>query len=287
MRFLPLTLAVLLLISPAQVLGQHQDFTADEFASRRARVLEAIGPNAIAVVQGAADVDGFKYFRQSSTLYYLTGIETWHTYLVMDGRSGRSTLYLPHQDLGRERSEGETLGAEDVDAVISISGVDEVRAIEQMGRDWVYRYLVRSPHPVLYTPFSPAETGSDSRDELLRYRANVTSDPWDGRPSREGAFIGRIHERYPQFEVRDLSPTLDAMRVVKSPAEIALIRRASELAGEGLLEAMRCTQPGVLHRHRGWRDESHHGPLPRQRCRTRRRRTVADGFRSRIPLLHQ
>ncbi len=37
---------------------------------------------------------------------------------------------------------------------------------------------------------------------------------------------------------------LDEMRAVKSPAEIDLIRRASQLAGLGLLEAMRCSEPG-------------------------------------------
>jgi len=45
--------------------------------------------------------------------------------------------------------------------------------------------------------------------------------------------------------VRDLSPVLDAMRAVKSPREVALIRRASVLAGRGIMEAMRSTEPGV------------------------------------------
>jgi Xaa-Pro aminopeptidase len=35
------------------------------------------------------------------------------------------------------------------------------------------------------------------------------------------------------------------MRSVKSPREIAMIRRASQIAGLGLLEAMRSTEPGV------------------------------------------
>jgi len=45
--------------------------------------------------------------------------------------------------------------------------------------------------------------------------------------------------------VRDLSPALDAMGVIKSPAEIALIRKATQLAGLGIMEAMRSTGPGV------------------------------------------
>jgi Xaa-Pro aminopeptidase len=45
--------------------------------------------------------------------------------------------------------------------------------------------------------------------------------------------------------VRDLSPTLDVMRTIKSPSEIALIRRATQLAGLGIMEAMRSTRAGV------------------------------------------
>ena len=45
--------------------------------------------------------------------------------------------------------------------------------------------------------------------------------------------------------MKDLTPILDALRAVKSPREIALIRRASQLAGLGIIEAMKSTRPGV------------------------------------------
>lgn len=237
--------AIVIALAPCASVAQNTlDFSPEEFAERRTRVMDTIGDQAIAVIQGAPDVDGFKIFRQSNTMYYLSGINTPHSYLVVDGRSRRSTLYMPHEDAARERGEGNTLAAEDVEEVKSLTGVDNVYPIEYMTRHWVYQNLVRQPHPAIYTPFSPAETGTDSRDELLRYRANVANDPWDVQPSREGAFIQLLRERYPQFEIRDLSPILDEMRVVKSPAEIDLIRRASQVAGLGLLEAMRCTAPG-------------------------------------------
>jgi len=45
--------------------------------------------------------------------------------------------------------------------------------------------------------------------------------------------------------VPDLTPILDELRSVKSPREVALLRRAAQIAGAGLLEAMRSTRPGV------------------------------------------
>ena len=100
------------------------------------------------------------------------------------------------------------------------------------------RQRIGAPGTVIYTPFAPAEGNAQSRDELRAANAAITSDPWDGRPSREAHFAELIRSRFPHAEVRDLTPILDELRSVKSPREIALIRRASQLAGRGLNEAM-------------------------------------------------
>ena len=240
----------LLLVMPSVARAQEQhgyqtDFMAAEFAARRAKLYDAIGTRGIAVVQGASGVPGFSVFRQSNDFYYLSGVESAHAYLLLNGRTRTATLYLPPRDEGRERSEGKILSAEDSTLVKRLSGVDQVRGLESLARDLVGADLIRPPALTLYTPLSPMETGNDSRDELLAGRADDPSDPWDHRPSREAHFVRLVRERFPQFEVRDLSPALDSMRVIKSAAEIALIRKATELAGLGIMEAMRSTSPGV------------------------------------------
>ena len=225
--------------------GYQTDITSAELSARRSRVYDAIGTQAIAVVQGAAGVPGFSVFRQANDFYYLTGVESAHAYLLLNGRSRRATLYLPHRDDDREKGEGKVLSVEDSLLLIQRTGVDRVRALESMAQDLSGADLLRPPAMPLYTPLAPMETGNDSRDELLAGQARAASDPWDGRPSREAHFVRLIRERFPQFEIRDLSPSLDALRTIKSPAEIALIRRATQLAGLGIMEAMRSTQPGV------------------------------------------
>lgn len=235
---LPLT------VTFAQDIRHQSDFPADEFSQRRAAVYDAIGDN-IAIIQGAEDVAGFVDFRQSNTFYYLSGLEVPSAYLLMDGAKRESTIYLPHRDPERERVEGKTFAAEDGEIVRTISGVERVRPVEKMGVDFTYAYLWRPPTPALYTPFNPDEKFRQSRDEMLSGLARRYADPWDGRPSKAGHFISLIRTRYPQFEIRDLSETLDNMRLIKSEREIALIRRASELAGIGIAEAIRSTAPGV------------------------------------------
>lgn len=221
------------------------DFPASEFAVRRAKVYTSIGTNAIALVQGAGGVPGFSVFRQTNSFYYLCGLETDHAYLLLNGRSKKATLYLPHRDEGRERGQGKILSAEDAELVQQLTGVDQVRALEFLSADLVGSGLIRPPAPLLYTPLSPAEIGTDSRDELLYGQARAASDPWDGQASREANFQQLVTQRFPQFEIRDLSPLLDSMRLLKSPREIDLMRQATQIAGQGIMEAMRSTAPGV------------------------------------------
>jgi Xaa-Pro aminopeptidase len=222
------------------------DFKKDELAERRVRIGAEIGNNAIALIPGAAGISGFSVFRQTNTFYYLTGLESAHAYLLINGRNNQSTLYLPHRDEGTEKGQGKVLSAEDAEVVKQLTGAHQVKAIEFLSADLVGTGLIRPPAPLLYTEFSPAENGNDSRDELLYGQARTAADPWDGEASRESKFISKLKERFPQFDIRDLSPTLDAMRLIKSPAEVDLIRKSTQIAGLGIMEAMRSTAPGVF-----------------------------------------
>jgi Xaa-Pro aminopeptidase len=222
------------------------DFSKEDFAARRAKVFEKIGKNAFALIQGAKGTADFNVFRQTNEFYYLCGIETPHAYLLLDGRNQKTTIYLPHRDADRERNEGKLFSVEDADLIKDLTGIDNVRGVESLSQDLVGKGLLRPPAALLYTPLSPAETGTDSRDELLNEQARVSSNPWDGALSREARFRELLNLRAPQFEIRDLSPILDVLRTIKSKKEIDLIRRATEIAGLGIIEAMRSTEPGVF-----------------------------------------
>ena len=233
-------------ISQAQDRHYYQtDFTVQEFQERRAKIFKAIGTTGIAIIQGARSVESFNVFRQTNTFYYLSGLETGHAYLLFNGKKKTTTIYVPHRNSGREQSQGKILSAEDAALIKKLTGVNEVKAIEFLSSDLLRTGLIKDRVPKLYTPLAPAETGTDSRDELLYGQARAASDPWDGQASREAHFKRLLNERFPQFEIRDLSPTLDAMRLIKSSKEIELIRKATEIAGLAIIEAMKSTKAGV------------------------------------------
>jgi Xaa-Pro aminopeptidase len=218
------------------------DFPPEEFAQRRNGVYDAIG-EAVALVQGAPAPSAYVRFRQSNEFYYLCGLEVPHAYLLLDGRRRKATVYLPHRNERRERSEGKALSAEDADLVKKLSGVDQVSATDALGEHLAYYTLAGGR--AAYMPLAPAEGPSMSRDLALRGVAETGTDPWDGSGSREGRFKELLLQRFPALEVRDLSPILDELRLVKSPREIALIKKATRLAELAILEGMRSTTPGL------------------------------------------
>lgn len=213
-------------------------FSKQEFADRRAKVAAAIGKNAIAVVRGREDLPNYVTFRENNELFYLAGTEAPGTILLIDGATGRSELYMPQRDPRRQKFEGALLEPTEESSQIAgivIRPLDQFTgALSTMARD----------HDTLYAPTAPQEVENTSRDLAVRYNLDRMNDPWDGQPSREARFIDKMHQRFPTFAVRDLTPTLDHMRLIKSPQEIAVLRRSSELAAAALTEAMRSTIPG-------------------------------------------
>ncbi|MGH7496515.1 MAG: M24 family metallopeptidase, partial [bacterium] len=170
--------------------------------------------------------------------------EVPHAYLLLDGAARRAALYLLHRNEARERVDGKLLSAEDAALVMELSGIDAIYGIELLS-EHLARFARTSEKQMLFTPFSPAEGFATSRDHALRAIGDVASDPWDGRPAREGHFTGLLRTRFPHFELKNLTPVLDGMRLIKSPAELALMRKAARLSGLALLEGMRSTNPGL------------------------------------------
>jgi len=206
-------------------------------------VFEKIGPDAVALVQGMPQTNGFIFPRQHNDFYYLCGIETPQSYLLLDGRAKKVTLFLPPRNPRLEAAEGKVLSAEDAEFVKRLTGVDEVLSTDAMRGDWLG--AGRDQPRAIYAQFSPQEGAEQSRFELNAADAAIAADSWDGRLPRQVHFLGLLRARFPRAEIRDLTPIVDEMRSVKSPREIALIRRASQVAGLAIMEAMRSTHPGV------------------------------------------
>lgn len=239
-------LGILLIVLPLLLAGEEipfytSDFTPEEFKQRREAVYDRIGREAIAIIQSAPMPDSYVKFRQSNQFYYLCGVETWDSYLVLDGSQRRATIFLP----ARRHVESQMFAAEDQRHILQMTGLDAVMPVDGMG-EYLARLSYRTSIASIYTPFFSFEGLAMSRDLASIGDADKSANPWDGRPPRAANFVSILRSRFPQFEVKNLSPILDDMRLIKSPAEQALIRRATVLSGQAIMECMRSMKPGLF-----------------------------------------
>ena len=233
--------AVLILVSTAS--AQKPLFTAavpaPEFAARRAAVMRAIG-DGVAVLQGAAERPVYKRFRQGAQFFYLTGVEAPRAMLVIDGRAKTSTLFLPPRDERMERSEGPVLtpGGE----AARLTGIE--RVAERAAFDAALAAVAAEGRQI-FTTFRPEALEASTPAQAATHARRTAEDKWDGRKTREETFREKLAAASPKSEIADLDRILDRMRLVKSAREIALVREASRLAGEAMMEAMRVARPGM------------------------------------------
>jgi Xaa-Pro aminopeptidase len=215
-------------------------FPPEEFAARRALVLAKIGDGA-AIVLGTTEPPGEMPFRQNSQYFYLTGVAEPRAAVILDGRTKKTTLFLQPKNERRDTSMygpaiapgAETAHDLGVDAALSSEEfAAAVKALAADGR-------------TIYTPFAAEVLGSQSQGDPTKMWAANKADPWDGRDSREATFIARLKAASPQVTVENLDPIVNALRAVKSPQEIAVLREATRIAGLGIMAAMRDARPGL------------------------------------------
>jgi Xaa-Pro aminopeptidase len=211
-------------------------FTPAEFAARRARVMAAIG-DAVAVISGATETATYTKFRQGSQFFYLCGVEVPRAILLIDGRSKSSTLFL---GAGGPSNEGPLLAPND-DAR-RLTGVEQVQertafasAIAAIGAEG----------RIIYMPDREETLGAGTTDRVQSHLRATQQDPWDQSKNKELVFKDKVQAAAPSSSIKNLDPIVDGLRVIKSPAEVAVIRESTRIASLGILEAMKSAKPGM------------------------------------------
>ena len=211
------------------------DFTIEEFSQRRRKLAEQINSNAVALIPGADTVQGFELFRQYNDFYYLCGVEAPHCYLLINGKNGDATLFLPQKS-------HLPFSADNAAWVKETTGLEGVQPLQD-----ILSHLSR--YKTIYLPEREGEGLKMSPDTLNGWRNQVMADPLDVRRGRMGQIAANLRNRLPFIEIPDLSPIMNELRSIKSAAEITLLRKAGELTGKGALAAMKATKPGIFEYH--------------------------------------
>jgi Xaa-Pro aminopeptidase len=248
-----LLVAVLVAAAAPALLAQpvfrgSEIFPPEEYADRRAKVIAQIG-DAVAIVLGTTEPAGEMPFRQNSQFFYLTGVTEPRAAVIIDGRARKTTVFLQPKDDRRDTSMFGPALAPAPDTAKQL-GVDDVQPASEFSA--AIDALIQD-HRTVYAPFAAEVLGSQSQGDPTRLWNANKRDPFDGRDSREATFVEKLREQanaaasasQPAPEIKNLDPIVNALRAVKSPREIAIIREATRIAGLGIMEAMRDAKPGM------------------------------------------
>lgn len=211
----------------------------EEYKRRREALCKQIGPDAHALIVSAPAPNDRAPFRQYNDFYYLCGVEVPQSYLLIDGRTCRSTLFLPDRGAVSRESNEVWLLADDASTVQSATGVDAVL-------DRIHLTGALADVRVLYTFLRDGEGLKTDVRSIADAQRQIEMDPWDGRPNRGAWFVSRLQAQFPEIEIQDLAPVIYEMRMVKSEGEVKRLRVAGQLSAKALMEAMRMTRPGVM-----------------------------------------
>jgi len=199
----------------------------EEYRQRRERLMAKLPSHAALLVPGASLVtrshDSEYPFRQQSDFYYLTGLqEPEALLLLLPGRAeGQSVVFCQDRDPTLEAWTGRRLGAQ---GVVSQHGLDQ--AFENAERDALLPTLLDG-RELLYVPLDNPDALSIAEDALAYAQAGMRC----GKPALKGWLDSR--------------PLIHEMRLIKSPAEIALLRHAAAISAQAHLRAIRTCQAGL------------------------------------------
>lgn len=227
---------IFLLLAIIGVVSQCQTATAQTaspnlFAFNRTNLAHRLPKSSIALFTANEAMprngDQFYPYRQLSDFFYLTGIEEENAYLLIapdyPDESRREILFIEPYNEVKATWQGEML---DIKRATEISGIKCV-----LGSDTFYAVL----NDMAYSGY--CETIFLNTYEYPKYECPIETI--------QQRFNKTIKERYPMHGFGRTAPILNALRLVKSDEEIALIQRACTITSEAFLRCLGKVKPGM------------------------------------------
>jgi Xaa-Pro aminopeptidase len=203
-----------------------QDISVREYAARRESLGAAID-SGVVIAFGAPDPTGIFLASQLPAFRYLTGFLEPNAAFVMVRRGGASNgiLFTASRDPRRVLYEGFPPDSATVARETGLS----VRSLPALGP--TVDSLVRLGLPIYQLrDFGSSDVAqSDSLTRGARFAADLAT-----------------RYRGMELEIADAHPIVDSLRARKSPAEVALLRRAINITTASLTRAMRAAKPGMM-----------------------------------------
>ena len=214
-------------------------FEKAEYAARRRNLMGLI-PNGVGIIVGAQQQAGYYPYYQNNDLMYFSGVEIPNAILLVDGIRKESVLFFT---ITEEKARSEGISLDLVRKPRDVTGIEKALPLGDFSS---YLLSLAAQTKIFYASYMPEELMREVSTSKFRVLFNeMMQNPWDGRLTRELQFVKYLRERFPRVEVKDLSEQIWSLRVIKSPAEIELMRKVAQIGAKAHIELMKATRVGM------------------------------------------
>jgi Xaa-Pro aminopeptidase len=238
------TLALIVIalgLATAMPSAERMGYPPEEFTARRQKLAKALGGNGTVLLFGASGPTPGTRFRQDNDFFYLTGSEGLNAAFVMDVASGASFMFLPKLTEREIRYEGgnwlEEPGAAKKYGFTSVQPLSELH-------EFLARRRAIAGANVLWTRLSERDFVNEGRADVAIQTARRLISPFSQQPTEDAARITALRAQFPYYEMKDVVPPLDRLRMIKSPRELEILRYNGRISAEGVKRAMQASGPG-------------------------------------------
>ncbi|MBI3414456.1 MAG: aminopeptidase P N-terminal domain-containing protein [Verrucomicrobia bacterium] len=208
---------------------RYRSIDSQLFVQNRANLAKLLLPNSLAVINAndllPTNADATLPLRQSSDLFYLTGVAQEETILLLypeaHDEKFREILFLRETSDLIATWEGHKLAKEEARKV---TGIQRVEWLTEF-RPIFHRLMCECGHVYL------------NSNEHKRAVIEVET--------REARFVADTLKRYPLHDFQRLARIMHRLRAVKSPLEIELLRAACFITKAGFERVCKFVRPGV------------------------------------------
>lgn len=221
--------------------AQRYEYPPEEFTARRHALCERLGDEGMVMLFGKTMPAVGVRFRQDNDFFYLTGNEDLNAAAAIDLSDCSTHLFLVTQTEREASRDGwNWLYQEGVAEERDFAGIHPLNYLEE----FLSRRRV-SGEQTLYVRMSERTEVDAGRGDIAIFMARRMVNPWGSQPSEDAWRIRMLRERYPYYRLVDVTPHLDAMRMIKGEAEVEVLRRNGRISAEAHNAAIAITRPGI------------------------------------------
>ena len=224
----------------AEPRAERMGYSGEEFAARRQRLAKALERGTL-LMFGATEASPGSRFRQDNDFFYLTGNEGVNAVLVMDAPGGQSHLFIPKLTPVEVRYEGGNW-LEEADAARRY-GFTTIQPLSALNEFLARRRGISGP-VTLWTRLSERDEVNFGRVDAAIRTARRLNNPFAHQPNTDAVRVEQIRRMFPYYVLQDVSPYLDALRVIKTSREAEILRHNGRISAEAMRRAIEISAPG-------------------------------------------